>query len=189
MYRDITLFLWLLKLGSLVNLYFLVKAQALASSGDAAEIVLPAQIFFAVSAYRCLFPVRYENNVVFHDSVASSIFVTRVLATFSEVAYISLLSYVLRLLNIDHVKWVTALSWLIVALVVISQSFVWAAILTPPAPTILLRGTRLGTNLRREHGCQRISLHGRRGHQRQRYPVKAEPAIRHCLPTLAGFPP
>jgi hypothetical protein len=128
--RDITFFLWLLKLGSLINLYFLLKAQALASSGAAAEIVLPAQIFFAVSAYRCLFPVRYEHNVVFHDSVLSSVFVTRLLATFSEVAYISLLSYVLRLLNIDQVKWVTALSWLMVALVVISQGFVWAAILT-----------------------------------------------------------
>lgn len=130
MYRDITFFLWLLKLGSLINLYFLLKTQTLASSGAGAEIVLPAQIFFAVSAYRCLFPVRYEHNVVFHDSVVSSIFVTRVMATFSEVAYISLLSYVLRLLNIDQVKWVTALSWLMVALVMVSQAFVWAAILT-----------------------------------------------------------
>ena len=129
-YRNYTIFLWLLKLGSLINLYFLLNVHALASSGAALEIVLPAQIFFAVSGYRCLFPVRYEHNVVFHDSVVSSVFMTRVLATFSEVAYIFLLSYVLCLLNIDQVKWVTALSWLMVALVVISQGFVWAAILT-----------------------------------------------------------
>jgi hypothetical protein len=129
-HRDYTIFLWLLKLGSLINLYFLLKVHALGSSGAAPEIVLPAQILFAVSAYRCLFPVRYEHNVVFHDSVASSVFMTRVLATFSEVAYIFLLSYLLRLLNMDQVKWVTALSWLMVALVAISQGFVWAAILT-----------------------------------------------------------
>lgn len=129
-HRDFTLFLLLLKLGSLINLYFLLNVHTLGSSGAAPEIVLPAQILFAVSAYRCLFPVRYEHNVVFHDSVVSSVFMTRVLATFSEVAYIFLLSYVVRLLNIDQVKWVTALSWLMVALVVVSQGFVWAAILT-----------------------------------------------------------
>ncbi len=89
-----------MKLGGLINLYFLANTRPLSG-------VLPAQILFAVSAYRCLFPVRYEHNVVFHDSVFSSIFVTRLFATFSEIAYIFLFSYVLRLLNIDHVEWVT----------------------------------------------------------------------------------
>jgi hypothetical protein len=126
--RDYTIVLWLLKLGSLINLYFLVNTRLLAS-GDA-HIVLPARILFAASAYRCLFPVRYEHNVVFHDSIFSSIFVTRLVATFSEIAYIFLFSHVLRLLNIDHVEWVIALSWLMVAQVVMSQGLVWAAILT-----------------------------------------------------------
>ena len=130
MFRDYTIVLWLLKLGSLINLYFLVNTRPLASGDADAYIVLPAQILFAVSAYRCLFPVRYEHNVVFHDSIFSSIFVTRLFATFSEIAYIFLFSHVLRLLNIDHVEWVIALSWLMVAQVVVSQSFVWAAILT-----------------------------------------------------------
>jgi len=112
-----------LKLGGLINLYFLANTRPLSG-------VLPAQILFAVSAYRCLFPVRYEHNVVFHDSVFSSIFVTRLFATFSEIAYIFLFSYVLRLLNIDHVEWVIALSWLMLTVVVISEGFVWAAILT-----------------------------------------------------------
>ena len=128
MFRDYTIVLLLLKLGSLVNLYFLVNTFA---SGDAdAYIVLPAQILFAVSAYRCLFPVRYEHNVVFHDSIFSSIFVTRLFATFSEIAYIFMFSHVLRLLNVDQVEWMIVLSWLMVAQVVISQGFVWAAILT-----------------------------------------------------------
>ncbi len=130
MFRDYTIVLWLLKLGSLINLYFLVNTRLLASGDADAYIVVPAQILFAVSAYRCLFPVRYEHNVVFHDSIFSSIFVTRLFATFSEIAYIFLFSHVLRLLNIDQVEWVIALSWLMVAQVVISQVFVWAAILT-----------------------------------------------------------
>jgi hypothetical protein len=75
-----------------------------------------------VSAYRCLFPVRYEHNVVFHNSIFSSIFVTRLFATFSEIAYIFLASHVLRLLNIDHVEWVIALSWLMVAQVGVKKA-------------------------------------------------------------------
>ena len=107
MLRDYTIYLWLLKLGGLINLYFLAKTLPLPSDDAHAYIILPAQIFFAVSAYRCLFPVRYDHNVVFHDSIFSSIFVTRLFATFSEIAYIFLFSYVLRLLNIDHVEWVS----------------------------------------------------------------------------------
>src|SRR5208283_2092703 len=106
------------------------KTRLLASGDADAYIVVPAQILFAVSAYRCLFPVRYEHNVVFHDSIFSSIFVTRLFATFSEIACIFLFSRVLRLLNIKRVEWVIALSWLMVAQVVISQGFVWAAVLT-----------------------------------------------------------
>src|SRR5215471_9506300 len=88
--EDYTILLWLLKLGSLVNVYFLAKTAALTSID--ARVAIPAQILFAVSAYRCLFPVRYEGNVVFHDSALSSVFVTRLLATFSEIAFIFLLS-------------------------------------------------------------------------------------------------
>jgi hypothetical protein len=129
MLRDYTVVLWLLKLGTLINLYFLANTMRLPPAEADAYVVLPAQILFAVSAYRCLFPVRYEHNVVFHDSIFSSIFLTRLFATFSEIAYIFLFSHVLRLLNIARVEWVIALSWLMVAQVVVSQGLVWAAIL------------------------------------------------------------
>jgi hypothetical protein len=129
MSRDYTVFLWLLKLGFLINLYFIVET-ALLSSGADAYVVLPAQILFVVSAYRCLFPVRYEHNVVLHDSIFSSIFLTRFFATFSEIAYIFLFSHVLRVLNVDRVRWINAISWLMVVQVVVSQCFVWTAILT-----------------------------------------------------------
>jgi hypothetical protein len=126
MNRDYTMPFWLLKLGALSNVYFLVTMP---DAGDP-FILVPARILFAVSAYRCLFPVRYEHNVVFHDSISSSIFLTRLLATFAEVAYIVQFSHVLRVLDTEHVAFVSALSWLMVALVVISQVLVWGALLT-----------------------------------------------------------
>src|SRR5262249_49904472 len=89
----------------------------------------PARVLFAVSAFRCLLPVRYEHNVVFHDSIFSSIFLTRLLATFAEIAYIFQFSHVLRVLDTEHSVFVSTLSWLMVAQVVVSQVLVWAALL------------------------------------------------------------
>ena len=127
MFGDYTVWLWLLKLGALLNLYFLVGTAAVNAD---AYVVVPAQIFLVVSLYRCLFPVRYEHYVVFHDSVLSSVFATRVLATFAEVAYIFLFACVLQLLNVENVSWVNGLAWLMVLQVVICQVCVWVAILT-----------------------------------------------------------
>lgn len=130
MTNDLTIFLWLLKLGALLNVYFLASTLRLGAVGADPHIVIPAQILFVVSGYRCLFPNRYKDNVVLHDSPLSSTLVTRVLATFAEVAWIYQFSYVVRLLNLEHVAWVDALSWLMVIAVVVSQLFVWSAILT-----------------------------------------------------------
>jgi len=130
MLNDFTIFLWLLKLGVFINLYFLANTYTLSSSMVDTHILVPARILFAVSAYRCLFPVQYKDNVVFHDSLFSSIFLTRLLATFSEVAFIYQFSHVIRLLNIEHTGWVNVLSWAMILQVVISQRFVWGAILT-----------------------------------------------------------
>ena len=94
------------------------------------DIVIPAQILFAVSGYRCLFPNRYKDNVVLHPSPLSSTLVTRVLATFAEVAWIYQFSHVIRLLDLEQVGWVEVLSWLMVLQVVVSQFFVWGAIAT-----------------------------------------------------------
>ena len=107
--NDFTLFLWLLKLGALVNLYFLANTFALGPGETDPHIVVPAQILFAVSGYRCLFPNRYKDNVVLHESPLSSTLVTRVLATFVEVAWIYQFSHVLRMLNVEDVGWVDAL--------------------------------------------------------------------------------
>jgi hypothetical protein len=126
MSRDYTVPLGLLKLGALLNVYFLLTTPEVGNP----FIVWPARILFAVSAYRCLFPVRYEHNIVFHDSIFSSIFLTRLIATFAEIAYIFLFSHVLRVLDTEHVPFVSALSWLMVAQVVISQVLVWSAVLT-----------------------------------------------------------
>jgi hypothetical protein len=130
MLQDLTIFLWLLKLGALVNVYFLANTLAPPGNTVDAHLLVPAQILFSVSAFRCLFPNQYKGNVVFHDTPLSSIFLTRLLATFAEVAFIYQLSRVLRLLNVGGLGWVDALSWYMVAQVVISQLFVWGAILT-----------------------------------------------------------
>jgi hypothetical protein len=126
MLADYAVPLWLLKLGALPNLYFLARTMTVDA---AAYVVVPAQIFFAVAAYRCLFPVRYEHYVVLHDSVFSSVFATRTLATFSEVAYIFLLACVLQRFNVENVGWVNIVAGLMVVQVVICQVCVWVAIL------------------------------------------------------------
>jgi len=130
MLQDFTGFLWLLKLGALLNLYFLANTLVPPGSTSDRHLLVPAQILFAVSGFRCLFPNQYKGNVVFHDTPLSSIFLTRLLATFAEVGFVYQLSHVLRLLNVDRLAWVEALSWLMVVQVVISQLFVWGAILT-----------------------------------------------------------
>jgi hypothetical protein len=128
--KDLRIFLWSLKLGALVNLYFLGRTLVPPLASEDPHLLFPARVFFAVSAFRCLFPVRYKDRIVFHDSPFSSIFLTRLLATFSEVALIYLLAYLLRSLNVAQAGWVDTLSWLMVVQVVISQCFVWSAILT-----------------------------------------------------------
>ena len=123
-------FLWLLKLGTLLNLYLFSKTLIPPLVFADIHILIPAQIFFIVSAFRCFFPVSYVSSAVLHDSLFSSIFLTRLFATFSEVAYIYQFSYLLRLFNADQIPLIDVLSWLMVVQVVISQCFVWFAILT-----------------------------------------------------------
>ena len=123
-------FLKVLKLGTLLNLYLLGQTLIPPLVFVDTHILLPAQIFFLVSAYRCFFPVNYVTSAVLHDSLLSSIFMTRLFATFSEVAYIYLFSYLIRLFNASQIPLVDVLSWLMVVQVVISQYFVWCAILT-----------------------------------------------------------
>ena len=128
--QDIKTFLWLLKVGALINIYFLINTFISPLAYTNIHILIPAQILFATCAYRCLFPVRYTNNIVFHESPFSSVFVTRFLATFSEVASIYLFAYVIRTLNTEQITWINNVSWLMVIQVIISQCFVWGAILT-----------------------------------------------------------
>ena len=122
-------FLWLLKLGSFINLYFF--GQTLKSPLEFIDphLLIPAQILFIVSTYRCFFPVSYVTNAVLHNSFLSSVFLTRLLATFVEVAYIYQFSYLIRLINAHQIPLVDVLSWLMVVQVVASQCFVWGAIL------------------------------------------------------------
>ena len=62
MFSDFTMFLWLLKLGALVNFYFLANIPGLSPSSTDAHVVIPAHILFAVSAYRCLLDGRRSRG-------------------------------------------------------------------------------------------------------------------------------
>src|SRR5713101_2886324 len=161
MLRDYTIYLWLLKLGGLINLYFLAKTLPLPSDDAHAYIILPAQIFFAVSAYRCLFPVWYKHNVVFHDSVFSSIFATRLFATFSEIAtsFCFLMSFACSI----SITWNGCRPFLADANRGRDQpGFRLGCHTDRTAQALLLRGTGLGSHLRGQHDCQRIPVPDRR---------------------------
>jgi len=77
MNRDYTAPLWLLKLGAPLNVYFLLNTS---DNGDLL-IAVPAWILFAVSAFRCLFPVlraqhclsRLDVLIDLRDAIASDV--------------------------------------------------------------------------------------------------------------------
>lgn len=125
--QDYTIFLWVLKLGAVPNLYFFIRT---ASMDADATLVVPALVFFAVAAYRCLFPVHYEHDVVFHVSPLSSVLATRLLATFAELAFTFLLACILWRLNLEHLVWVDFVARYMVLQMVACQVCVWVAILT-----------------------------------------------------------
>ncbi|MBI64848.1 MAG: hypothetical protein CMG64_00940 [Candidatus Marinimicrobia bacterium] len=123
-------FFWFLKLGIPINLYFFWKTLYRPLELVEPNLLVPAQILFIVSAYRCCYPVNYITHAVVHDSVFSSIFITRFLATFVEIAYIYQFSYLIRLINNDMFFIIDFASWIMVFQVTVSQCFVWLAILT-----------------------------------------------------------
>ena len=121
--------LWSLKIGIFINLFLFSKTLGEPFSSVDVYLLVPAQLLFIISAYRCRFPNNYSKKIVLHDTFFSSIFLTRFLVTFVEIAYIYQFSYVLRLINDDQFLIVDLLSWIMVLQVSISQFFVWSAIL------------------------------------------------------------
>lgn len=128
---DISTGLWALSAGALINLGLLVFLLTASGTGPRDFLVLtPAAVLYVVSAFRCVFPNRYEDQIVFHDTPLSSIMLTRLLATAVEVSWIFQFSHVLRRFNVDNMAAIEIGSWLMVVQVVVSQMFVWTAILT-----------------------------------------------------------
>ena len=111
--------------GITTNVFFLWNTFIMPLKSIDIHLLLPAQILFLVSGYRCLFPVNYTTSAVLHDSFFSSIFFTRFLATFAEVGYIYLFSHLIRLLNAEQIQMIDFISWLMVLQVIISQFFVF----------------------------------------------------------------
>jgi hypothetical protein len=123
----------LLSVGLLSNTLFFFRTLAPELQSLEPPVLLTTQVFILVSAFRCTFPNRYKGNVVLHDTWLSSIFLTRVMATFSELAWIYQLSYVARRFNARSGGgaaglWLDAAAWAMVAFSAVAQCFVWAAI-------------------------------------------------------------
>jgi hypothetical protein len=95
------------------------------------DILFTAQVFIAVAAFRCTFPNRYNECVVLHDTWLSSIWMTRFIATFSEVFWLYQLSYLNRDLNAIRgngaLVWIDMASLLMVFLCCFAQCCVWAS--------------------------------------------------------------
>lgn len=96
-------------------------------------VMIPAQVFILVCGYRCIFPNRYNECVVLHDTWLSSIWLTRCLATFSETFWLWQLAYLNRDLNQlmpgGPQMWIDVCSWVIVFLVCFAQCCVWASMM------------------------------------------------------------
>ena len=129
MKQNINFFLWSIKIGAVLNLYFFYKTFSSPLLFTNLNLLIPARVFFLVSVYRCLFPVNYVGNIVFHKSIFSSVFITRLCATFSEIAMIYQISYLLHLLNVNNIFFINLISIFMVVQVIISQCCVWIAIL------------------------------------------------------------
>ena len=56
-----------LKLGAIVNVALLVAISRLPAPD--LSVVVPAWILLSVSAFRCVFPNRYLDNIVLHDTL------------------------------------------------------------------------------------------------------------------------
>jgi len=95
------------------------------------EILITAQVFILVCGYRCIFPNRYNECVVLHDTWLSSIWLTRVFATFSETFWLYQLSLLARDLNAMRLDgplmWIDVSAHIMVFLVCFAQCCVWSS--------------------------------------------------------------
>ena len=115
----------LLIIGLFTNVYLLYRTAASTASPS---VLIPARVFFAVSAYRCTFPSRYKGHVVLRDTTFSSILLCRTLATAAEISWMYQLAYVARQYDPSSIL-IAVLSWAMVGTIAVSQCLVWLAVL------------------------------------------------------------
>ena len=88
-----------IKIGSISNAMLLYLTFYLNLDAPSYSLT-PARIFLFVNMFRCTFPNHFHNKIVLHDTLLSSIWITRFLATFSEVIFMYTLSALARDLNL-----------------------------------------------------------------------------------------
>ncbi len=118
-----------LLLGAVPNLFLLNHLLTLQPQAGHELIVTAAQVFVAVSCFRCCFPNRYSGNVVLHDTPLSSILLTRTLATFSEMALLCTLAAVALDMNDGGEEWIQIGAQALPVLCAAAQCLVWSSLL------------------------------------------------------------
>ena len=118
----------LLVLGVLPNLFLLSHLSTLEPLEGREGIVTAAQIYVGVNGFRCVFPNRYSGNIVLHDSPLSSILLTRTLATFSEMAWLTMLAVVALDAN-DGEAWIANGARAMPLICTAAQCLVWSSLL------------------------------------------------------------
>ena len=119
----------LLLLGAVPNLFLLSHLSTLEPQAGREHVVTAAQVYVAVNCFRCCFPNRYSGYVVLHDSPLSSIFLTRTLATFSEMAHLCTLGVVALDMNAGRQAWIDTSAWAMPLICAAAQCLVWSSLL------------------------------------------------------------
>lgn len=117
--------------GAISNAYLLYKLATISSTASP-HALIPAQILALVSGFRCIFPNRYNDCVVWRDSFLSSIFLTRFMCTISEMVYIYQFSWFLREVSAQAgvvCDVINYSAWAMVIFCALGQTFCWISII------------------------------------------------------------
>jgi len=117
--------------GAISNAYLLFKLATISSTASP-HALIPAQILALVSGFRCIFPNRYNDCVVWRDSFLSSIFLTRFMCTISEMVYIYQFSWFLREVSFQAgviCDVINYSAWAMVIFCALGQIFCWISII------------------------------------------------------------
>jgi hypothetical protein len=178
-----TVFLWLLKLGALVNLYLLAHAGAVcAGRGSESRAARPDLFRRLALPLPVPGPVRTQRRIprlhLLVDLRDATIRDHR-----GGRLHLPVLARA-ETVNVEQVGWVDGSSWLMVASATIAQVFVWTAVPDRAARAVLLRRARLAADLHGQRHGRRPSLPDHGHARRSASAARDEPGLRRPLPAV-----